>query len=286
MIPWYIAIILFFVATKLCGSIYSDFSYLSNTTISAIIINCLFINGLVPFANNNVVFGGWYLGTLVVIWFLIPVVLKLYNKYKEKALIILILVCVTVMICIGIIWDSSYVDRNGFWYFSFINQLPCVLYGMLFACRHNSDVGKRNKLVRGALCIIFSIVVVVLFRFRIAFSACVYPVLVSYITGEIFAFLNKYKNTIEDHLGFRIIAHYGNNSLYIYLIHILFIWYLQKIVWIEFFSSFMNDTLFFFAYIMFAFLLVLFAGIMLRKLCSCIYLAFAKIDIFGTKAKE
>ena len=54
-----------------------------NTSGIAILCNVLFLNGILPFCNNNVVGGGWYIGTISIMYFFTPYIynfLQIINK--------------------------------------------------------------------------------------------------------------------------------------------------------------------------------------------------------------
>ena len=65
---YYIGIVFYFIFNKLCivADVISPVK--TNTDLSAVAVNFLFLNGLFPFANNNVVFGGWFIGTIVIFY--------------------------------------------------------------------------------------------------------------------------------------------------------------------------------------------------------------------------
>lgn len=54
-----------------------------NTSGIAILCNVLFLNGILPFCYNNVVGGGWYIGTISIMYFFTPYIynfLQIINK--------------------------------------------------------------------------------------------------------------------------------------------------------------------------------------------------------------
>ena len=182
MIPWYLMIIIYLVITLIASSTYKNFAYMSNTNIVAILVNVFFLNGFFPFANNNVVLGGWYIGSLVVIWAVFPYIYRIWKRYQKRALILLIIICISSIFLIGLFWGREMVQRNTFIYFSVINQLPCILYGMLF---FENEISEKKDNYSFIWYVIVSAIVIVMFEFRIPFTACIYPVLVCFIVGGI-----------------------------------------------------------------------------------------------------
>lgn len=229
IIPWYIMIFLYVVIMLLVDLMNMECSYETNTNWIAIIVNCLFLNGIIPFANNNVVLGGWYIGTLVIIWAIFPLISWFYKKLGIKILYIGIFSCVFIMVLMGILLGQSYIARNGFMYFSFVNQLPCVLYGMIYACNEKKG-GHSVKSDVLRLCLLIPSLFV-LFYMDIPFNAVIYPVVMCKIVGIIWRITKSFYR--EDNKG--AIAKYlvssGRNSLYLYLTHVIVVWYIQDIIW-------------------------------------------------------
>lgn len=74
---WYIAfVVIFLVYTILLYFTGKTLSFGTNRGLPSIICNLLFLNGLLPFCNNNVMPGGWYIGTTVILYVLTPLILK------------------------------------------------------------------------------------------------------------------------------------------------------------------------------------------------------------------
>ena len=141
----------------------------------------LFLNGLVPSANNNVVPGGWYTGTLAVIWIIYPIICKASEKCNNKSVFFswLIVLCCICGVVVGVVCNVDTVARNSFWYFSFINQLPCILIGMIVA-------EKKDKCISPILATMLFVVAIIIFMMRIPFGAIFTPVLVSLCVGTIY----------------------------------------------------------------------------------------------------
>ena len=270
IIPWYMAIIIYQIISWLCCEIWIDFRYEVNSNPLEIITNFLFLNGLFPFANNNVVFGGWYLGTLVIIWIFEPFLLYVYKRFGVKPLIVMMIFAPIVMIFVGLLLLHNDVARNGFLYFSFINQMPCVLYGMVYYHFEDAVItnGTLNVKCRTAIDIIILGIVIVAFSLRLPYSACIYPLMVSYITGEclqMVRYLGTFNMVKKHNLVVRYLLYCGRDSLYIYLIHILIVWYLQEILWRFVFGKYMNSNIFEIFYIVFSLIFVPIVGKIYKK---------------------
>lgn len=114
-----------------------DYNYFKKVYITPpnIIINALLLNGLTPTnANNNLVLGGWFVGTLFLFYIIFPLLFRLYfktdNKFWVKYRPVLMPICIQlVSLIILYILSVGTILPNRFLYFSLINQLPCITLG-------------------------------------------------------------------------------------------------------------------------------------------------------------
>lgn len=201
-----------------------------SVNILGIIINALFLNGLIPNAetNNLIVRGGWFIGTIVVLYALFPLLFKLYNKINKSVRIILFPI-ITFMVCYFIISILEKVDpfyicsNNSFMYFSFINQLsPFVLGIVLYDVFENVGTNKiKSSLI---LSVIFLIITIHLFykRYSFSFKICGFTMALSvmflfifcYKHNAVFNAINNNKNIV-----LKVISSFGKISFQIYLLH-------------------------------------------------------------------
>ncbi len=98
-----------------------------------VLLNVLLVNGVVPTsANNHVVRGGWFVGTLMIFYALTPFLSYFFNTYfKNKLLLPIIAFGFSAMILITLGWLNPEwtCKNNSFFYFLFVNQMPCFLLG-------------------------------------------------------------------------------------------------------------------------------------------------------------
>ena len=135
LLPGYWSIIIFnFILTfSIITILGKNLLWTSDNPIDYI-INLFFLNGLIPgSANNNVVLGGWFVGTLVIFYILFPLMHKLYfclPKYRYVLFpSVISLLSFTAMYIIGELDERLYCSNNSFAYFSFVNQLPVFALG-------------------------------------------------------------------------------------------------------------------------------------------------------------
>ena len=98
---------------------------------SDIIINVLLLNGLVPTEANNMVFrGGWFVGTIFILYMLYPLLYKGYKRIGNTFLYgTIVTSCILSILCL-IVAKEVYSGCGGFLYFSFINQLSPFVLGI------------------------------------------------------------------------------------------------------------------------------------------------------------
>lgn len=81
---WYIAIVIVFLANTIAILTFgSTLNFGTNRSPISIICNLLFLQGLLPFCNNDVMPGGWYIGTTVILYTLTPLILAALKKAKN-----------------------------------------------------------------------------------------------------------------------------------------------------------------------------------------------------------
>jgi len=198
--------------------------------IFGILINALFLNGLIPNAeiNNLIVRGGWFVGTIVILYALFPLLFKLYNKINKSVRIILFPV-ITFMVGYLIISILEKVDpfyvcsNNSFMYFSFINQLaPFVLGIVLYDIFENFGTEKIKASL--LFSVLFLIITVWLFykRYSFSFKICGFTMALSVMFLFIFCYKHKaIYNIINNNknIVLKVVSAFGKISFQIYLLH-------------------------------------------------------------------
>lgn len=106
-------------------------------TVKNILANVLLVNGLVPAANNNVVPGGWTIGTEVLFYvafpLLYPAIERAWTRWGNRALVAAWLASLLV----ALVWQGgfrvlhgSWLPNNSFAYGAVVNQLPVFVAGI------------------------------------------------------------------------------------------------------------------------------------------------------------
>ena len=199
-----------------------------NTSPENIGANLGLIHGLIPTeANNKVVKGGWYIGTLVILYLLFPLVRMLYIRFTQrKSGIVLILFIQTFsFLCLALInyvYPSLSLNNNKFLYFSFINQLPSFCLGIwLFDLYKNDRISRvKNPLMKS---IILGGASLFLFFSHKYYSYIFEPGVFSSAFSYMFIY-SLQRNIVKDSQLSRVIIELGERSYAIYLIHPLILY--------------------------------------------------------------
>ena len=146
---YYFMIILYLILNTIIGVFNLPVAVETNTTWIGIVVNLLFLNGVIYKYNNNVVPGGWYIGTIAIFYLIFPFIYKVLEKIKSKKILyalpyIVGIFSLVIQIIFGIYKGTSiYSQNNSFIYFSILKQLPCMLLGMIVIYKYKD--GKLSE---------------------------------------------------------------------------------------------------------------------------------------------
>ncbi len=226
---YYVAIIAYFLAESnmhILDLIKMPYSLYNFETISA---NILFIHGFVLSANNNIVPGGWSIGTEMAFYLLFPLLFSLFDRaYKQYGIISLyILVGFFILLNIGVQLVVQQllmivIDDNSFIYYNLINQLPVFLLGIVIFFHHYHQVPIQLSLpIQTAIFVAVTIAGIVLLPNKQYWLVATFlPV----ITGISFVFLlNIFRELKYSNI---FLTEIGQASYSMYIFHFMFAWYL------------------------------------------------------------
>ncbi len=234
------AIVVFVGIAVLSKKLLGDNILNSSKNPADILINVFLLNGLVPTtANNRVVRGGWFVGTIVLFYVIFPVMYKLYFRLKKRSAywlyffpLIVTGVCFAANYIISIYYDG-WIDNNSFGYFFILNQLPALSIGFsVFDLYLNRDIEKIKLPIIKFLFLI--VVSMVLFRKGYKYVFIILPFLCGLAFMYFLIFFFKKEQVWNDKKGWRIISEFGKASFGIYLTHSIVVYeftrYMKKIV--------------------------------------------------------
>ena len=198
-----------------------------------ILFNVLLLQGLLPFCNNNIVNGGWYIGTTIVFYWIFPIVWHMLIKYKDSKLLkfipcIFAVISWIIGIFLYVLGIRDVLNNNGFYYFNFITQFPCFLYGCIYSIQDNR-INAKNNLFIGLI-----LLLVCFFSYAIgSIGYKLFFIMMPFIftSGIYFVIQNLDVNkTIRKNMFNEILMLLGRYSFYIFLAHPFFVWYMPEIV--------------------------------------------------------
>lgn len=204
-----------------------------NRSAVGIIFNALFLHGLNPVCNNNVMPGGWYIGTIMILYVLSPFIIALFQKLSPlKACVISSLSSLFSVVILTLIayqidpqLVSLAVGNNSFGYFSFLAQYPSFCLGILLYYNYSASATKRKYYIDLAVGSAILLCAIVLFFhpfFTLSYILCASLVgLSSYFILKSMIQLEENKTAHRGPIVKTMIA-LGKNSLYIYLVHAFF----------------------------------------------------------------
>ncbi len=226
---YYLAIIGYFLLESnmhILALIRMPYSLYNFETIAA---NILFIHGFVPSANNNIVPGGWSIGTEMAFYLIFPILFALFDRaYKKSGITALyslvglsILLNISVQLSVQQLFKVK-IDDNSFIYYNLINQLPVFLMGMTIFFHHHYKIPLQLSLpIQTAIFIVVTIIdIIILPSKQYWLVATFLPV----IAGISFVFLLNILK--ESNYSNVFLTEIGRVSYSMYIFHFMFAWYL------------------------------------------------------------
>ncbi|WP_460136623.1 acyltransferase family protein [Pseudomonas sp. S1_E04] len=229
---FYLALILYFLL-----SIAENFYKLKliepaeQYTVVNILVNMLFLHGFYPLANNNVVPGGWSIGTEMAFYVVFPLLVTWLSKIKINLLSASIIICLTIFISQAFVFliyvfTGKAVSNNNFLYFNMVVQGPVFIIGMVFYFLNKEDLWPFRSTYPNALgFIFFTALALVLWKLREPNYYSIIPI----ISGFSFVFLFKVFE-LNDALNSPLIRRIGAVSYSMYLLHFIFAHKLNKLI--------------------------------------------------------
>lgn len=134
--------------------------FIMNREPRALLVNILFLHGLFPGAVNNVLPGGWYIGTAFLLYIAFPPLYAVFQKLRNvnlrpgclsvcmagvPALLLLLNVPLLHFVSACAAKEELPLGNNTFLYYFFTNQLPCFSLGILLFFQHmHPDAPRKN----------------------------------------------------------------------------------------------------------------------------------------------
>jgi peptidoglycan/LPS O-acetylase OafA/YrhL len=195
-------------------------------SIVNIVANILFIHGFVPSANNNIVPGGWSIGTEMAFYLCFPLLFVISKKIagnRPIQLFALLLFCLGANLALQLIiirvTNNSFQNGN-FFYFNIINQLPVFLVGIIAYSLHSQKIHPiiLSRLVSIFGFLIFFAIPLLLWKSKMQLLFAVIPT----ISAISYLFLMNWIKATKRQSG--LLCKIGVVSFSMYIFHFLFAW--------------------------------------------------------------
>jgi peptidoglycan/LPS O-acetylase OafA/YrhL len=225
---YYFAIIWYFLTDpfanilKIINITYFRYDFIS------VLANIFFLHGFVPSANNNIVPGGWSIGTEMAFYALFPMLFKLFSWASQKWGMMSLYGLTTISIFLNIIvqviiWKSlsPEIINDPFIYRNLINQLPVFLLGMTIFFQHQNGIRfQLPVIVQAIIFIAITIALEMLFANKEPWVL----LLVTICSGLSFALLLNVLQEIK--YSNKFLEEIGRVSYSMYIVHFSFSWFL------------------------------------------------------------
>ena len=219
---WYTAFgVIFLVNTILLYSTGTTLSFGKNRGLLSIVCNLLFLNGLLPFCNNNVMPGGWYIGTTVILYAMTPLILKGLSRARNKRAFFVISSFVGMLLWVVLYFAFSDIFVNeGFGHFFFLVHYPEYLLGIMLYYDLSDRIIQRSQINRCLLYGIGSLVIAVaLFYAGLRWGSIPSTWMTALATYFILYYLISNEQSGEKKLIYKVLEGFGKNTYCIYLLH-------------------------------------------------------------------
>lgn len=235
MPAWYLAFFIIFTVNTLTLSISGrTLSFGTNRDPLSILCNLLFLHGFLPFCINNVMPGGWYIGTTVILYGITPLILFAIQKFRSRKCFFLLssVFCMLPWFALMCIYADRFL-KTDFSYFSFPVHYPNYLLGVLlyFDLSHSLLTERQIRRCLPSGILAYAIAIVLFFSsipFRSSLSAWM-TALATYLVLYYFLSSENKNHPYHPSIFLRILAAFGRNSYPIYLLHGFWAWTFVRI---------------------------------------------------------
>lgn len=194
-------------------------SHNENYTPLNVVSNVLFLNSFNINGYNNIVPGGWSIGTEMFFYLCFPFVYMIYERVKENyvylILPLLTLLLANVYMILGYLVFKDVIYTSLFFYGFLPNQMPVFLLGMSYYFLEKKNLLKASALTSALLFMILFVSSFLIFR-TLRHNINIYI----FVAAISFAFLFQVFKKVN--FEFYSLSRIGQLSFSIYLFHFLF----------------------------------------------------------------
>lgn len=231
ILPVYFLSVIFYQIISLIYEHYwnGPFFYEIHHELYSIVLNLFLLQGLDYVNFNSIVPGGWFIGTIVLFYLLYPFLRRILDRiafynYKLCRLLPFFAFLISLIVQIVIYYYNGswiYSNRGSFIYYSILNQLPCMMTGMLLGV-YKLDEEMRKISTDKLVIRMFAYFILALFLFYIMRMEYYVYIALPYILSLSFYYLyyvtvviTEKTNIMESIIG-KNIAKFGDLSFAVY----------------------------------------------------------------------
>ncbi|NND94557.1 MAG: acyltransferase [Flavobacteriales bacterium] len=221
---YYLGILLYFLISVIEGYLSNgDISILPKYSWDNILSNVFFVHGFYPPANNNIVPGGWSIGTEMAFYLIFPFLFSLANRrLKNKSVRVLIwMISGYVIAQFLVLLLNNYgltLARNSFLYYNLANQLSLFVIGIGYYFYWSNRKRQGRALLDLLAVTSLTVFAIWMMQQRLDWLYCLIP----FVSGLSFIFLIELLRKVEV-LNQRLLIRIGQMSYSMYILHFFFV---------------------------------------------------------------
>ena len=211
----YFILALFIVYNK-TGTLVIPFKY----SFINVLANVFFVHGFYLPANNNIVPGGWSIGTEMAFYVIFPFLFyygkKIVGSSLKRGLLMLLTVFIFSQLLLILIYYTIdlQVQDNNFLYYNLVHQLPVFCVGIIYYLVENNNKFITNYKLDLLIFIVLTLLSLTLWNSEWSYKFSIIP----FISAISFSFLiNIFKKV--DGLNFSLLSKIGTVSYSMYILH-------------------------------------------------------------------
>ncbi|MCK5002723.1 MAG: acyltransferase [Gammaproteobacteria bacterium] len=184
--------------------------------------NVFFVHGLYPPGNNNIVPGGWSIGTEMLFYLFFPAVFMLFSGILRNIYGLIFFPVIVLVLSMVIIDALDYrVENNSFIYFSLLNQASVFAVGISLYFLHKNHSGIMDVISNRQLVIAFVVITVSVINYGWLSPLKGFFSIVPFLSAMSFvALIEIFKR--RDSLNTNLLRKIGEQSYSMYLLHFIF----------------------------------------------------------------
>jgi peptidoglycan/LPS O-acetylase OafA/YrhL len=192
-------------------------------------LNIVFLHGLSPSANNEIVPGGWSIGAEMIFYAVFPALYPLACKVKDLfgrkglfGLLLIFIINVCILQAANYIIRGNWIQNNSFPYFLIINQFPAFMIGIIY---YLEVYLKGARIISPAQSLFCALLTMCVATASLAFEPNVMIAFTPSIVSIGFVFLAEaLREAPTGWFGASIVAGIGASSFSIYILHFGLVW--------------------------------------------------------------